>query len=141
MTCLSDQAVLETFLAMPGHRGCTESDLVSVESELGVRFPNYYRQLMLLDAERLMNTGFILSPEMIPLHNHFVIDVADGDRPPFVLPQVVFAAFGTDTIFAMECTGGDDSPVYEDNDSQPVRRIFDSLQPFFAFVLRGYFGL
>ena len=147
MTRLSDDAVLAIFRDLPGHQGCSEADLQAVESELNVIFPLVYRQMMLLDANRLVNSNFLIPLSQIAGYNRVDQDV---QTPPelvaFTCPQVIFGIDDIRAVFALDADGRDDSAVYEfdhyhsSEESKPIQ-IHDSLNSFFADVLRGYLQL
>lgn len=146
MSTLSDNAVLEMFRDLPGHRGYSDCEFDSIESKLGIKFPGYYRRLMSFDSDRLINTGMILPLSQIRANTSDEVDPLDGEPPTFVTPRIVFAVDDIRAVFAMDCVGTDDSAVYEfdhynaDEDSHPIK-IHDTLAPFFADILRGYLGL
>ncbi|QEG00732.1 hypothetical protein Mal15_48040 [Stieleria maiorica] len=146
MSTFTDNAVLEMFRDLPGHRGCADGEFDAIESRLGIKFPGYYRRLMSFDSDRLINTGMILPLSQIRANTIAEIDPLDGEPPIIVTPRIVFAVDDIRAIFAMDCLGSDDSPVYEfdhynaDEDSQPIK-IHDTLAPFFADILRVYLGL
>ena len=57
--------VLDIFRDMPGHRGCAETELDQIESELNVTLPTFYRWITILDAHRLYNTEVSFSPSTL----------------------------------------------------------------------------
>lgn len=144
MSAHTDETILAIFRDLPDHRGCDASELARAESDLEIKFPDYYRELMLFDGHRLMNTGMIIPPMQLSEYNRNAARQGDSDPTEFALPQLVFAVNDIEAEFAMDAVGGADSPVYEVNDFTGdglPRRIHNSLEPFIATVLRKYLNL
>ena len=61
---------LEIFHDLPGHSGCQPEDLAEAESKHDGEFPPFYKQMMLLDEKRLVNTDAFSPVEKLAVNWH-----------------------------------------------------------------------
>ena len=143
MPHLADEIVLAIFHDLPGHLGCSKTQLDAAELEMSVTFPKAYRDMMLLDANRMYSTGVFIPPPRLAGYNTGGPDSQDPVDSTFTRPRIIFGVDDIRAFYAMDAVGDSDSAVYEFDHYNGVgpTRIHDSLVPFFADILRGYLKL
>ena len=141
---LSPQDVLTIFRDLPQHRGCDASLLDAAEHALGVVFPAFYREIMLLDAYRLYQTEIFLPVN--ELHEWTQAagdDFVPGSTCTLTTRDVIFAtALGGYDNYFFRADGVDDPPVYglALNSARPgsPNVVADTLSFFTSEILRSF---
>lgn len=145
---LSNDQVLDVFRDLPGHRGCSITELDDVETAFAVCFPRRYRAMMELDAGRLCDAGIVAPLNRLNELHQDADGLLNEDGHLFRLERedVVFAWKDTYAFYFFKADGTDDPAVmmfnYYDSshDWKPVVA-HDTLTAYFADALRLYLKL
>lgn len=145
---LHDNQVLDIFRNLPEHRGCTPDQLQSVENNLGVLFPQFYNEMMLLDAARLASARIVAPLNQLQelRREAMSILVEDGHALRLTPQDVVFAWNDIFAFYFFKADGTVDPTVMmfnyynSDNDWKAVVA-FETLSAFFANAIRHYLKL
>lgn len=143
-----DDDVLQMFRELPGHRGNTKQELDDVQAQLGVSFPSVYRDMMRLDAARLVSAGIVFPIHKLKSWRDEADEqlLEDGYCFRFCPHDVVFAWEETFAFIFFRAVGDIDTPVmkfnyYNSDDDWEPQIAFDTLTNFFAAHLRRYLNL
>lgn len=139
---------LEIFCELPGSRGCSESLLLEAESFFAGSLPPTYRRLMLLDEQRLCNTGIIVPVAKLPHRKTEAQKLLELEGFDFQL-EMNHVVCGWNEVYSFDyfaACGNDDTCVYEfsycggDGHGSPVR-CADTIPEYLATIIRRYLKL
>jgi len=148
MTPYTQKYILDIFTALPNQRGCPTEEMDLFQRQWKVEFPEFYRWIMRLDAERLANTGDFVPLARLPQAKEEAQQLLEEDRYDFRLApeHVVFAWDDIRAFQFFEAIGGQDVVVWEfDYYANPKQGlpvvVADSLANFYAEKLQAYLKL
>ena len=145
---IRNEQVLDVFRELPGHRGCSKDEIDAAQTQLGITFPQRYREMMQLDAARLCGSGIVAPIRRLQelRQDAFDLLIEDGHSYRPDADDVVFAWEDIYAFYFFKADGNDDPPVMmfnyydSEHDWAPVVA-YNTLTTYFTDALRRYLKL